>query len=198
LEKAQQRQKKNVDRKRSDTQFSEGQLVKLVSSALRRKVQGSETLCRKLSPRFHGPFRIEKMVGANAAVLELPGDVSNRKHRTFNVDKLVPWYESEKFPIDASSTVGAAAAQLGEQISADTGYVVEAFLDVEQRRSTHGRKRWEVYVKWCNYPDEDNTWEPVSVLKIDLKGEFLEFYKIWSQRTGMDPLGMVFVNEETE
>ncbi|KAJ7287231.1 hypothetical protein C8J57DRAFT_579941 [Mycena rebaudengoi] len=27
-------------------------------------------------------------------------------------------------------------------------------------------KRWEYYVKWANFPDEDNTWEPISSLKL--------------------------------
>jgi len=198
LEKAQQRQKKNVDRKRSDVEFSEGQLVKLVSSALRRKIQGSEAFSKKLSPRFHGPFRIEKMIGPNAAVLQLPGDVSNRKHRTFNVEKLAPWHESEKFPVQVGASDAAAAAQLGEEITADTGFIVEAFLDVERRLSPNRRMRWEVYVKWLDYPEEENTWEPVMLLKKDLKDEFLEFYKIWSERAGKDPLGLVFVDEDPE
>ena len=198
LEKAQQRQKKYADRKRSEVEFREGQRVKLVSSALRKRNQGPEALVRKLSPRFHGPFRIEKMVGTNAAVLELPGKVSNRKHRTFNVEKLAHWYESEKFPLEVDSGNAEAMAELGERISADTGFFVEAFLEVEKRVSPRNRLRWEAHVKWRDYADEENTWEPVSLLKSDLKKEFDEFYKIWAQRSGRDPLGMFSEAEEDE
>jgi hypothetical protein len=199
LEKAQQRQKKYADRKRSDIEFCEGQLVKLVSSALRKRKQGPEALVRKFSPRFHGPFRIEKMIGTNAAVLELPGNISNQKHRTFNVEKLAHWYESEKFPLEVDSGNAEAMAELGEQISADTGFFVEAFLEVEKRKPLQrGRPRWEAYVKWRDYSEEENTWEPVSALKADLKKEFLEFYKIWAQRSGTDPLEMLSEAEEDE
>jgi hypothetical protein len=43
------------------------------------------------------------------------------------VEKLAPWYESEKFPKEVSASDVAAATQLGEQIDEDTGYIVECY-----------------------------------------------------------------------
>jgi len=139
LEIAQQRQKKNADCRRSDVQFAAGQMVKLVSSALKRKEHG-DVACGK----------------TNAAVLELPGDVSNRKHRTFNVDKLAQWFESEYFPREVSAGVSEAIEELGAQVADETRYIVEAFLDIKKRRAPgrRGNKRWEVLVKWQDYSEE--------------------------------------------
>lgn len=55
----------------------------LFSKVLRSKNWQIKQGCRKLRPKYIGPFEIEKMVGANAAKLRLPPEY--RIHRVINV-----------------------------------------------------------------------------------------------------------------
>ncbi|PHJ22782.1 transposon tf2-1 polyprotein [Cystoisospora suis] len=83
LLKAQEFQKKYADLKRRPVEFKQGQRVFLKSTNL------SIPECSKaLRPRFVGPFRIVKMVGKNAAMLDLP--VSWLVHPVFHASLLLP------------------------------------------------------------------------------------------------------------
>lgn len=166
LEVAQQLQKQKADRHRSDVTFEAGQMVKLLASALDQRVH-ADALGKKLSPKFRGPFLIERMVGPNAAVLELPGHIHKRKHRTFNVEKLSHWVESAKFPRTAVATPTPAPMVQGEQ-----GYFPEAFLLRQRRKGPTGHMRWEIFVKWRGYSEDENSWEPEWRLRADLKNDF--------------------------
>lgn len=176
LEKAQQQHKQVADRKRSDVNFGAGDLVKVVATALDRR-DHSEALGKALGPKFRGPFRVERMVGPNAAVLELPGHFHKRKHRTFNVEKLVRWNESDKFPRD----VPQPTAQPGPLVQGEQGYFPEAFLDRRYTKGPRGRKRWEILVAWRGYQPEDNSWEPEWRLRQDLGTDFDLLYSRLTQ-----------------
>ena len=86
LKAAQSRQKKSyADTRRRDLDFEEGDYVHLKVSPIRGtrrfQVQG------KLAPRYIGPFKILKKVGAVAYRLELPEEMSDI-HNVFHVFQL--------------------------------------------------------------------------------------------------------------
>ena len=164
---AKERQKEGADRRRSDCEFVVGQKVK-VSTKLFSKLEKDNLLGKKLSPRYYGPFEVVKVVNKNAVVLDFPP--SFRGHKTVNVEKLQPWYESEKFPREVEDE-----EPVDFQIDGEQAYTVEAFLQRSRRRSPAGRWRWEILVSWKGYGPEDNSWEPESRLKQDLKSNFKGF-----------------------
>ena len=85
------------------------------------------------------------------------------------MEKLQPWNESEKFPRQVE-----ADEHVELQIEGEQAFAVEAFLRRARRRSPAGRWRWEILVSWKGYGPEDNSWEPESRLKQDLKSGFKE------------------------
>ena len=82
LKAAQSRQKSYADNRRRDLEFQEGDYVYLKVSPIRgtRRFQ----IKGKLAPRYIGPYRISKKVGAVAYRLELPEEMSDI-HDVFHV-----------------------------------------------------------------------------------------------------------------
>ena len=142
LQRAQDRQKHYADRKRRPHAFGEGADVLLSSKNLRFKGKG----LRKLYPKFIGPFRITRMVGKNAAELELPPEWS--MHNVFHVSLLRPYTARD----------GAHEVPLPAVDEGMPSYAVEAVLD--RRLKTVGSKTYSEYlVKWHGFSDEHNSWE---------------------------------------
>jgi hypothetical protein len=144
LNAAQQRQKAYHDQRRADLTLTPGQQVLLSTKNIKVKTGGP----RKLMPKWLGPFPVRKMVGAAAAELELPPSL--RIHPTFHVSLLRP------FRGDApDSSIGPVAAfEQGVPY-----YTVERILTHRDRKI--GRKTVREYlVKWKDYTDEHNSWEP--------------------------------------
>ena len=101
LKAAQSRQKSYADKKRREISFNPGDFMYLKVSPIqgtqRFQIQG------KLAPRYIGPYRVLKKVGAVAYRLELPEEMSDI-HPVFHVSQLrrclkVP--ETEHVPIEA-------------------------------------------------------------------------------------------------
>jgi len=85
LKVAQSRQKSYADNRRRNLEFQEGDFVYLKVSPIRgtRRFQ----IKGKLAPRYIGPFRICKKVGAVAYLLELPLEMSDI-HDMFHVSQV--------------------------------------------------------------------------------------------------------------
>jgi hypothetical protein len=155
LQAAQARQKAYADQHRRPHNFQPGDQVLLSS----RNIQLQHP--SKLNPKFLGPFPILKLVGLNAAQLQLPEDW--HIHPVFHVSLLRP------FKHDASQPV--SQSPLPKVIDGTPYYTVESILS--HRIRTHHRKKVHEYlIKWDGYSDVHNSWEPACNLTPDLLRDF--------------------------
>jgi len=85
LGKAQEDMKKYADRKRSEVvEYKVGDLVMLSTKDL--KYQMVRKMTEKLTKRFVGPYKVQKIVSSNAVKLELPTIV--KIHPAVNVNRI--------------------------------------------------------------------------------------------------------------
>jgi len=85
LEKAQEDMKKHADRKRAEVdKYKVRDLVMLSTKGLKYQMVGRRT--EKLTKRFIGPYKIQKIVLSNAVKLELPSTV--KTHPVVNVSRI--------------------------------------------------------------------------------------------------------------
>ncbi|KAJ9529125.1 hypothetical protein QJQ45_007804 [Haematococcus lacustris] len=133
-------------KKSSDSVFQVGDRVLLSTMNLRNMVGKA----RKLLPRYVGPFRIEAHVGEDAVKLTLPPAMS-RIHPVFHVSLLRP-YEGNFGRLPPT--------ELG-WLDDSPQYEVERIVN---HRHVRAGKAKEYLVKWKDYEDSDNTWEPASNL----------------------------------
>ena len=81
----QERMKEREDKNRREVRFEEGERV-LISTKDFDREQYSSRKCRKLGPKFIGPYKIQKDLGNDAYVLDLPGALD--LHPTFHASQL--------------------------------------------------------------------------------------------------------------
>jgi len=85
LGKAQEDMKKYTDRKRAEVdEYKVGDLVMLSTKDLKYHMVGRRT--KKLTERFVGPYKVQKIVSSNAVKLELPSTV--KIHLVVNVSRI--------------------------------------------------------------------------------------------------------------
>ncbi|KAI2646637.1 Transposon Ty3-I Gag-Pol polyprotein [Labeo rohita] len=102
--------------------------------------------CRKLSPRYIGPFKILRQINDVTFQLQLPPRY--RIHPTFHVSLLKPFFPS------ATETLGAKAeTPPPEVLDQPSIYTVHKILD-SQRRGGH----LEYLVDWEGYGPEERSW----------------------------------------
>ncbi|KAL0173634.1 hypothetical protein M9458_029602, partial [Cirrhinus mrigala] len=104
--------------------------------------------CRKLSPRYIGPFKILRQINDVTFQLQLPPRY--RIHPTFHVSLLKPYFPS------ATETPGAeAGAPPPEILDQPSIYTVNQILDSRRRRG-----RLEYLIDWEGYGPEERSWVP--------------------------------------
>jgi hypothetical protein len=95
IEHAQQRQSRYADQHRRPMTFVVGDPVLLSTEHL--KLLGSEKRTPKLTCKYLGPFKIKRVVNANAYELDLPS--SMQIHPVINIDRLKPYRDGQSaFP----------------------------------------------------------------------------------------------------
>ena len=136
MRKAQERQARNYDKRRSAVTFEPGDLVLVDTHALRGAKHGDQT--RKFAARWVGPFGVRARVNGLAYTLEFPPEW--RCHKTINSGFLKRFRESATFPRTSprrATTSGTAARSQ------------DATEALESRTTTRrGRTRQEFLVKW--------------------------------------------------
>ena len=144
MQQARERQAKYASGKAREHPFQPGQHVLLSSKNIKLRSDGTA----KLQPKWLGPFKLIRMVGTQAAELELPSTM--KIHDVCHVSLLKPF-----------------TAQPGEVANPPVVYVDgDQEVDVEHIRSHRGSKRtMEYLVHWEGYTAEHDSWEPAAALR---------------------------------
>jgi hypothetical protein len=171
--KGQNQQKFQADKHMVERTFEVGDLVYLRLQPYRQdsiKRSGAE----KLQPRFFGPYRINRKVGAVAYELELPQ--GSKIDNVFHVSCL-------KRAIGQHITPLEILPPLDEE-----GQLVlmpEEILEVREKKLRR-RIIKEYLVKWKNLPIEDATWESEQVIQ-EIGSELLVDKQFLAAETIMSP-----------
>src|SRR5882757_11328057 len=168
LEKAAESMKRFYDwKKASSHDYKEGQMVWLDGRNI-KTLRPS----KKLDQKKLGPFKIVEMIGKRSYQLQLPRSW-NRIHPVFNEVLLSPYYLPQ-FPT--------------QQLPDPPGPVnMEGYPEYEVEEILSSRKRGrgiQYLVKWKDYGNEENTWEPCRHLDhaTELIQEFYHKYPTAVQR----------------
>ena len=162
IQAAQDRQRHYADLKRAPLSLTVGQHVLLSSKNIQIATTGSP----KLLPRYLGPFKVKRLIGASAVELDLPEGW--KLHPVFHVSLLKLW----SGPL--------IAEPLTVLIEGLPEYEVDAILSHRLQTRGRGRPVTMYLVKWKGFGDEHNTWEPESHLTADGQYTNSKLTEYWS------------------
>ena len=151
---SQSRQKSYHDKRRKDLEFQVGDHVFLRVNPVTGV--GRALKCRKLTPRFVGPFEIIEKVGVVAYRIALPPSLSNL-HDVFHVSQL------RKYVYDASHVIQVDDLEVRDNLTVETWLV-----RIEDREVKRLRGKEIVWVKviWVGSTGESATWESESRMRV--------------------------------
>jgi hypothetical protein len=153
LEQAQSAQVHEANKHRIDHHFKSGDRVMIDASKLPVQYANLSTASsRKLQHKYAGPFTLGKQYGDNAfEVIDIPR--TWQVHNTFNVSRFKHCHIDESRPQQPPPPMRSTAA--GQH------------WEVEAIRSHKGSmlKDLQYEVKWADYSEDENTWEPLCNLK---------------------------------
>ena len=153
IEKAQARQSKYTDEHRRAVVFAVGDRVLLSTKHL--KLVGADRRTPKFASQYIGPFRIVRVVNANAYELDLPARM--RIHPVINITRLKQYHDGlSAFPARPVPNPRPPP----EIIDGEERYEVESIL----AKRGEGR-RTQYLVKWLGYDHYEATWEKSTSLE---------------------------------
>jgi hypothetical protein len=141
--------KEYYDKHHRDVKYTVGSQVLLSTKHINLQRAGGGDSCRKLMPRYIGPFTVEQVVGKGAYRLTLPLPLK-RLHNVFNVCLLKPYHSD-----------GRSQPPPPVMTARDDGemFVIDTILD--HRVVSKGKTLQRQYlIKWTGYGSEHNSWEP--------------------------------------
>jgi len=150
---AQVRQSRYVDQHRRDVTFNVGDRVLLSTEHLQLKGAGRTP---KLTYKYLGPFRVRRVVGANAYELDLPSTLGI--HPVLNVSRLKPYRDGFTSHPDRPQPHHRPPPETVEEDGAGV-FEVKAIIAKRGRGA-----RLEYLVEWVGYPSWEATWESTSSL----------------------------------
>ena len=142
LKAARDRMKSYKDAKLNETTFEVGDNVLLSTVNINK-----HNFCRKLYPKFIGPFKITAKVNDVAYRLDLPASL--KIHNVFHVS-LLKKYNGLRSPNPPPIPI---------EVEGELEYEVERIL-LHRERKVSGTLKKEYFVKWTGYGPEHCTWEP--------------------------------------
>jgi hypothetical protein len=164
----QRRQKKYADRTRREVRFAVGDRVLLSTQHL--KLIGERKRARKLTERYVGPYRVKRVVNANAYELELPASL--KIHPVINISHLKEYRDGVlAFPDRPVPLTRPEPEALDDNGAPE--WRVDRLLD--HRKVRRGARHIDQYlVEWKGYPISEATWEPIEHLTgaLELVTEF--------------------------
>lgn len=153
IAKAQQSQSLNFNKQHRPLTFQLHQKVLLDSS----DIKTDKGLNTKLSDKFIGPYTITKVISPVSYQLQLPPHF--RIHNTFHISKLRPYIPSSSSTREQNTRPEPEINESGQET-----WEVESIIKHKIIKQKNKMIKL-VLVKWKNYPESENTWEPYSSIK---------------------------------
>jgi hypothetical protein len=148
--------------------FAVGDRVLLSTEHL--KLIGERKRARKLAERYIGPYRVKRVINANAYELELPASL--KIHPVINISHLKEYRDGvQAFPDRPVRLTRPEPEALDDNGAPE--WLVDRLLD--HRKIKRGARSIDQYlVEWKGYPISEATWEPIENLtgSFDLVTEF--------------------------
>jgi hypothetical protein len=159
LEAAQQRQKRYYDSHHRQVTFNVGDRVLLSTKNLHLK----GIKCRKLAPKWVGPFTVIKQINPVAYKLEIPPCM--RVHNVFHVSILRMYHDD-----------GRVQPPQPFELEGEDGefFSIERILDHRVRRGRHTPR--EYLIRWQGYDNAHDSWEPESEITHHDNGALIKAY----------------------
>ncbi|KAK3514488.1 hypothetical protein QTP70_018678, partial [Hemibagrus guttatus] len=162
LQRASRRRRMTADLRRSQApEYEPGQKVWLSTQDIKLRLP-----CRKLSPKFIGPFTIVRQINPITYCLQLPPEY--KIHPVFHVSLLKPHHPSVLPPTEPGEVEEPPIPLIVDE---GTAYLVRDILDSRRRGG-----RLEYLVDWEGYGPEERSWVPRNdVLDPGILGSDLHF-----------------------